>query len=256
MAARADRREASEDERNPLTAPDDDAETGLEGEWSAGLSEQGRGGRRNAAEAYKSAAHLSVEQQLHKYKWAVFALAGCACCLTLVIAAGVAMAAGERHHTHHRERAAVTLAMMEQVKNIELQEGRSSAVLFRHQDDMCSGTAHGFFDNILARQCTEKGGICVQNEDDCSNSTFGSAGEGGVIKGKCGTGCGCCFAGCPPQWIGDGECDFACNTAEHHWDGNDCRGASPLFSECPEAWCAKHRHAPPAARNVCPLAPG
>ena len=76
----------------------------------------------------------------------------------------------------------------------------------------------------------------MENEDACSNAIIGTAGEGGVIKGTCGSGCGCCFAGCPPKWIGDGECDFACNTEEHHWDGNDCRGAAPLFSECPAAW--------------------
>jgi hypothetical protein len=157
-----------------------------------------------------------------------------------VVLVGVAMAAKEHHRSQHSGRK-ISFMMAEQARVAEMQlEGLSVGTLLRHQDDLCHGTEeqmrHGFFDHILAQQCTNLGGVCVQNEDDCSNSEFGSQGEGGVIKGTCGSGCGCCFAGCPPQWVGDGECDFACNKEEHGWDGSDCRGASPLFSECPAAW--------------------
>ena len=217
----------------------------LDGEESAGRA--GRSGARRAAHAYKAARHRKLEEKLYKYKWAAVAFAACACCLTVIIVAAIAAMAAKEHHrprVSHSNRA-ISLMMAEQVRAAEMQQaGRSVGTMLRHQDDLCHGTddqmLHGFMDNLLAQQCTTKGGVCVQNEDDCSNSEWGSQGEGGVLKGTCGFGCGCCFAGCPPQWVGDGECDFACNTREHGWDGSDCRGASPLFSACPEAWSVTH----------------
>ena len=38
-----------------------------------------------------------------------------------------------------------------------------------------------------------------------------------------------CSHGCPASWLGDGECDAACNTARCDWDETDCAGLWPLL---------------------------
>jgi hypothetical protein len=41
-----------------------------------------------------------------------------------------------------------------------------------------------------------------------------------------------CAPGCPDWWIGDGECDSACNVAACSFDDGDCEPCTPLPSGC------------------------
>ena len=220
---RGDAAAASEEERNPLTAPE-----GRDGEWDKGLS---------VGAPNRAAGRVSLEEKLRKYRYAVIGLAACACCLVIIVVAGAGAAAAThgRRHRHRAEDARLSLAMLQLQSQMQAQASAQRggteivSVAAHHQDDLCP-VALGF-DQAKADACTREGGVCVADMADCAGSE-----SGGVIKGTCGPSCGCCFAGCPAKWIGDGECDFACNTEENGWDGRDCRGAAPMFSECPSAW--------------------
>jgi hypothetical protein len=45
-----------------------------------------------------------------------------------------------------------------------------------------------------------------------------------------------CAPGCHNSWIGDGECDDACRTAECNWDGGDCAWVDACAVGCPDEW--------------------
>lgn len=95
----------------------------------------------------------------------------------------------------------------------------------------------------MASHCTLRGGICMENKADCE----------GLLKGTCGSSCGCCYAdlrrACR-QFAGDGQCDPRCNTAEFGFDGynrslmrshgrgkGDC-SLDAQFQACPLTWIA------------------
>jgi hypothetical protein len=45
-----------------------------------------------------------------------------------------------------------------------------------------------------------------------------------------------CAAGCPSAWVGDGNCDIACNNDACNNDGGDCQGYDYCTTGCPSAW--------------------
>jgi len=55
--------------------------------------------------------------------------------------------------------------------------------------------------------CTPQTETCNGLDDDC---------DGAVDEGCL------CNPGCEPSWIGDGNCDSACNNEACNWDGGDC----------------------------------
>ena len=196
-------------EENPLLK--DTTGHGRVGSWSPALNQA-------------NSKHQRLKAELNRHRHMVLGLV-CCVCLLLIIIVGLVVAALVPHFNHHHGR-----KDREKMKVLQEQEAartkgqsidREMPGVLHFQDDLCRTVSP-----IEAQLCSAKGGICVSGKEDCN----------GIVKGTCGRECGCCFSGCPAEWRGDGECDFECNTEQYGWDGNDCKGNTPVFSECPDAW--------------------
>jgi hypothetical protein len=199
----------------PAMASDEDCEDFDGGEHDMELNPLTGGGgesrnlRRNRRYE-RTLQRQRLQDKLNRHQYTVFCLAGCICLLLLIIVVGILLHFMDPHYRDHRRGAGqqqqLSAALAKKLVQLEAHSHTAGPESALFQDDLCAELRDA--DAADAVSCSDKGGVCVSDEDDCKE---------GVIKGTCGRDCGCCFAGCPAKWIGDGECDFECNDEQHHF---------------------------------------
>lgn len=112
------------------------------------------------------------------------------------------------------------------LSHCELLKGMGEDEAIEHYRGLIRANAHGAFpDTAEAARCI----LRMWSSTSCQICTPECVGEDGLARDEAAVDLFCgevetaeCSADCPAAWLGDGECDAGCESADCNFDGGDC----------------------------------